>query len=81
MGIAGDLLVIFNCVPVNGSWDPAVRVVAHCVDLRAAIGAWGNQNAVVDIVILFLPLPIVWGMRLNRGEKARMGGVLLVGCL
>lgn len=60
-------LFIFICVPVEKLWYPDLP--GYCID---QVGTWiANAAATIlsDLVILLLPIPQVWRLRLRREEK------------
>ena len=78
-GIAADLLTIFACVPVKGSWDPTIR--PSCINLGLWIIIHGSQNVVTDFVLLCLPMPLVWKMHMRISRKLQVSAIFILGGL
>ncbi|KAL8659359.1 MAG: hypothetical protein Q9226_000479 [Calogaya cf. arnoldii] len=68
----------FACTPVAYIWDTTIRG-RHCINLIALARFTCITGFVTDILILTLPIPIVWGMHLNRSKKIAVSGVFLLG--
>lgn len=74
----GNLLQVFLlCRPFARSYDPTVP--GECGDQVASFIAIGAFNIISDIVILGLPLPTVWSLKMTTAAKLGLTGVFLVG--
>ena len=72
-------ITILACKPVRGYWDHSIH--AKCTDqLNQIIGA-AIQNVVTDIVILCLPLPILWKLKMTMERKLQLTGLFALGGL
>ncbi|OCL04253.1 hypothetical protein AOQ84DRAFT_380783 [Glonium stellatum] len=56
------------CKPVQFSWDKKI-VGGTCGDIGTAELAAAAFNLVLDVLIVLLPLPVVWRLRLPREKK------------
>ena len=57
--LSAAMVNLLQCLPINGVWDPAVKL--HCVDLDTELVIVSSIKVVTDFfVLLFLPMPIVW---------------------
>ena len=74
-------ILIFQCVPISGAWDPAVHIRAKCVPLNDIFTAFGSLNVVTDIITLSLPLPLIWQLQINKVQKFQLFGTFLLGYL
>ena len=77
--IAGILVVIFQCHPINAAWDLAIR--GNCINLPLAAIGVGGINCAVDIITLCLPIPLVWQLQMKRKWKIQLIGIFLLGGL
>lgn len=71
--------VVFFCIPVQKGWNNSLP--GHCSDpavLAYLTGAW---NIVVDVYVLAVPVPLVWGLQMGKSKKARLVAVFGVGIL
>lgn len=67
------ITLLFGCTPITKYWkhdEPG-----HCINLVQADYAYGSMNVVSDVLLFLLPLPMVWQLRLSRGDKL---GLVLV---
>jgi hypothetical protein len=73
------LAAIFSCTPVSGFWDfslPSQCISGHYYYLGVAI-----PNIVTDIVLLIIPLPYIWKLRINGLQKVAVSGIFVLGGL
>ena len=68
-GIALTLLNIFQCHPVGAAFASIIPAGEHCTDIITLYLSSAPVNIVTDLALLFLPMPILTGMRLPRNEK------------
>ncbi|KAK4939336.1 hypothetical protein LTR66_015014, partial [Elasticomyces elasticus] len=68
-GIALTLLNIFQCRSVGAAFMTPVPKDAHCTDIVTIYLSSAPVNIITDLAILFLPMPILTGMRLPRKQK------------
>jgi hypothetical protein len=74
-----SFLFIFICVPVDKLWKPDIP--GRCID---QLGVWlANCSATIfsDILILCLPMPQIWTLRLKKVEKVGLTLVFSLGFL
>lgn len=71
----------FTCVPIQGLWD--MSIPATCDSLGPSAQQYLNSggNIVTDVIILVLPLPVVWRLKLPRNQKLVLVGVFSLGFL
>lgn len=68
-GLVLTCLNIFQCRPVRAAFDDTVQSGAMCIDIVILYLASAPVNIITDLAILFLPMPILTGLRLPRNEK------------
>lgn len=68
-GIALTFLNIFQCRPVGAAFQDPVNPGAKCIDIVTLFLSSAPVNIVTDLALLFLPMPILTGMKLPRNEK------------
>ncbi|KAI1875018.1 hypothetical protein JX265_003703 [Neoarthrinium moseri] len=69
--------IIFFCIPVQKAWDNSIE--GRCsspAPLSYLSGVW---NSLVDIYVLVLPIPLVWGLHMGPRRKLRLAAVFSVG--
>ncbi|MCJ1270110.1 hypothetical protein MMC22_010004 [Lobaria immixta] len=65
------------CRPFKYNWDPTLNHT--CGNRIASYIASGGLNLVTDIMVLSLPVPMVWALRIPRRNKIILFGVFGVG--
>lgn len=68
-GLALTFLNIFQCRPVVAVFAATVPASATCTDIVALYLASAPVNIITDLAILFLPMPILTGLRLPLKQK------------
>jgi hypothetical protein len=69
VGLALTLFNIFQCRPVAAGYEYPQPDNAKCTDIVTLYLSSAPVNIITDIAILFLPIPILTGMRLPRKQK------------
>ena len=77
--ISATLVAINQCTPIAGFWDRSLE--ARCINSYAWILAEGAVTILADIVLLVIPMPMVWQLKLPKRQKAALMGVFLLGGL
>ncbi|RDW58690.1 hypothetical protein BP6252_13166 [Coleophoma cylindrospora] len=74
--------IIFSCIPISATWDPAAAPNAKCFS-RTTFTDIGLFNSIVniftDVIFACLPIPIVWNLQLNTRTRVTLVGVLSLG--
>ena len=68
-GIVLTFVNIFQCRPVGAAFDDPILPTATCIDIVTLYLSSAPVNIITDLALLFLPMPILTGMRLPRNEK------------
>jgi len=68
-GLALTLYTIFQCTPVAAGYQYPTPSTAQCTDIVTLYLSSAPVNIITDLAILFLPMPILTGMRLPRKQK------------
>ena len=74
--IAVVLVEIFQCIPVHALWDFGP---GRCINLKGFFIGTGVLNTITDAIILVLPLPLIWTLRIDRTQRLALSGVFLLG--
>ncbi|KAI0013030.1 hypothetical protein F4779DRAFT_565232 [Xylariaceae sp. FL0662B] len=77
VNIALLLAIIFFCIPVQKAWDNSIE--GKCTSPAPVSYFTGVWNAVVDIYVLVLPIPLLWGLNMGPRRKLRLGAVFGIG--
>lgn len=68
-GLALTFLSIFQCRPVAAGYLYPSPPTAKCTDIVTLYLSSAPLNIITDVALLFLPMPILTGMRLPRKQK------------
>ena len=68
---------IFQCTPIATAWIPTPQT--RCVNFFILVIVSGVINIVTDFIILALPVPILWNLKVNRVKKWELTWIFLVG--
>ena len=68
---------IFQCVPIEAAWNPAVE--GHCINLSTVLVVGASMDIVTDFVILLLPMPQLWCLQVSTKQKIQLTGIFLLG--
>lgn len=78
-GLGAVLQVFLICRPFAATYDP--RIPGVCGSQVASFIATGSFNVVTDILILGLPIPTVWSLKMSVRAKLGLTGVFMIGLL
>jgi fucose permease len=78
-GTALTILNIAQCRPVAAVFDTVVPPGAKCTDVLTLFLSSAPVNIITDLAILFLPMPVLTGMRLPRKQKQVLVFVFALG--
>lgn len=59
--------LLFTCRPIAYNWDPSID--GTCGNLKALEISSGVFNMLVDVWVVFLPLPVIWKLQMSRQKK------------
>ena len=76
--IAYILVAIFQCVPIRASWDTSIH--GTCLNLGDQFFVGGITNALIDVIILILPVPLVWRLQVSVTKRWLIFGTFTLGC-
>lgn len=51
----------------------------HCGDQIALYMTGGIFNLILDVTVVVLPMPMLWGLQMPRGKKVALTGVFGLG--
>lgn len=77
--LIAEIIKIRMCDPIPSYWEGTPG--RHCFDQSAALLADSIISVVSDLIILILPLPLTWSLRMSRNKKLRVIGILSAGGL
>lgn len=71
--------VIFNCIPVQAAWDITLLPEARCIEVRSIYLGGSVPNVVLDIIVVFMPIPYVWRLHAPLGQRLVLAGMFVLG--
>lgn len=72
---------IFQCRPLTAAFDPEAVFTDRCINLQAYYLGLTALNLGLDLVILFLPLQMIWQLKLPMKQKLALSGIFSIGIL
>ena len=72
---------IFQSIPVGCQWDPSAVENCKSFDILSYFRYLSLPSIITDIVMLVLPMPMIWQLRLSRSQKIGLTGVFLTGSM
>ncbi|KAH7131840.1 hypothetical protein B0J11DRAFT_599848 [Dendryphion nanum] len=76
--VAGVFVSLFGCSPMAYAWDPTIPG-GRCIDKSTYYVVHGWLNAVTDLAILVIPLPVVWKLQLTVYQKITLTCLFVLG--
>lgn len=70
-------LKIFVCNPIRTTWDPDVE--GKCLNEYVLFSIDTSLSILTDLIILLLPIPLVWSLRVTTKKKLRTIALLGAG--
>ncbi|KAK2033711.1 integral membrane protein [Colletotrichum zoysiae] len=77
--IAAFLAVVFQCRPIEASWNKSVP--GKCINEFALAITTGTLTVLTDIIIVGLPFHIFLGLKMDRKKKNGVMGVFALGII
>ncbi|KAI5840097.1 hypothetical protein DFP73DRAFT_197025 [Morchella snyderi] len=68
----------FQCSPINYIWDKSIEG-GKCIDTKAFFISSAALNIVSDFVVLLLPIPMVWKLKINMKKKIALISLFSLG--
>ncbi|CAG8953055.1 hypothetical protein HYFRA_00003249 [Hymenoscyphus fraxineus] len=77
--IGGGTAALLSCVPLQKLWNPAVP--GTCIKTRTLYIGAAIPNVITDFVILIMPLPYVWHLKISRQKRIGLSLTFIFGGL
>ncbi|WKT53965.1 hypothetical protein QSH57_004549 [Fusarium oxysporum f. sp. vasinfectum] len=74
--VSGFFIKVFICWPISAYWKGETD---KCLDQSAIITADAIISVISDLVILLLPTPLTWSLKLSTRKRLRVIGILCAG--
>ncbi|PHH82575.1 hypothetical protein CDD83_3224 [Cordyceps sp. RAO-2017] len=80
--LACFLALLFECrLRFWAAWGSALDIVQNCDDTFAFVYAVCLSDFIVDVLIILIPIPLVWRLKVSRRKKLAMIAVFLLGAV
>ena len=67
------------CQPISYRWDRMVGGSGFCGDQKSLDLFIGIFNLLLDVTVVVMPMPVLWGLKLAVGKKVMLSGMFGVG--
>ena len=72
---------LFQCDPFKAAFEVELLFTDQCIDLQAFYWGITAANLTLDVILLYLPLHMVWGLQLPKRQKIALSGIFTLGGL
>ncbi|KAJ8106144.1 hypothetical protein ONZ43_g7161 [Nemania bipapillata] len=79
-GISEVIVAIAQCQPIAFQWDKTIEG-GKCIDQLAYYRWVSVPNVIHDVVMLIMPLPVVWILKIDLRQKLALSAVFLIGSI
>ncbi|GAQ08679.1 hypothetical protein ALT_6000 [Aspergillus lentulus] len=79
--VATFLITMLHCVPIASNWDPVSYPNAKCINFANFVTGTACVAIFTDVLVLILPAWIVYNLKIARGQKLMLIGILSLGCI
>lgn len=76
-GVAFVILFMTRCDPIYQQWNP--QPGGSCRDLVVQELPSVSLNVIIDIIIVFMPLPVLWSLQLALRSKLVVSIIFSIG--
>ncbi|KAL5335747.1 hypothetical protein BJX70DRAFT_374383 [Aspergillus crustosus] len=78
--IAFFFATLFQCgVNWDWNWAPIGFFLTQCTDTLNMLTVFCGTDLLTDFIIMFMPVPIIWGLRMSVRKKIGVTSVFMVG--
>lgn len=71
------VLMFFLCTPFRYLWDKTIQ--GTCINLPAAWLSVSIINMILDLIIIAMPMPMLWNLRMPVSKKIAVSGIFSLG--
>ncbi|KAJ8128577.1 hypothetical protein O1611_g5060 [Lasiodiplodia mahajangana] len=74
------IAVLFTCkTNFAAIWGPTVNLYTICIKTLAKLEAICLTDFFADVIIIILPIPLIWHLKLSKGRKIGISAIFLLG--
>lgn len=78
-GISETLVSVFQCKPVAYQWNKELH--GKCIDQLSYYRWVSVPNVIHDVVMLVIPAPVVWKLKIDIRQKLALSAVFFIGSM
>ena len=67
------------CQPLSYTWNESIP--GHCGDILAGYVFSAIINVILDVAVIFLPMPVLWKLQMRLSKKVLIFGVFGLGTM
>ncbi|OQD63449.1 hypothetical protein PENPOL_c009G00213 [Penicillium polonicum] len=71
------LATTFQCTPIDAAWEAAPN--ARCFTQWKFFTGTAAPSAILDLIILLIPLPLLWSLHMTKAKKVMLIGLFICG--
>ncbi|PLB55928.1 hypothetical protein P170DRAFT_433400, partial [Aspergillus steynii IBT 23096] len=79
-GIMVILTAFLLCRPLAFNWDQTIPG-GHCANQKATFIAVGVLDLATDVCVFVLPLPMIYNLKVSKGNRVALFGIFGLGIL
>ena len=79
-GVSAVIADCLICRPITYRWAPSM-VNGSCGDQKSFDLYVAVMNLLLDVELVILPMPIVWGLKMARCKKTALSGIFGIGVM
>ncbi|KAF2790860.1 hypothetical protein K505DRAFT_364341 [Melanomma pulvis-pyrius CBS 109.77] len=80
-GIAGVVTSLASCQPFSARYQSPEYADQHCINTLAYWRWISLPNILTDVIMLVLPLPILWGLRMSKKDRVALILIFVTGSI
>ncbi|KAI9811260.1 MAG: hypothetical protein M1832_000939 [Thelocarpon impressellum] len=77
VGGASNLVAIFPCTPIRAFWIRDIQ--RRCINVYRWAMTEAALTILTDILLLIMPMPLVWKLRISLRQKFAVSGIFILG--
>ncbi|KAI9681158.1 MAG: hypothetical protein M1817_002440 [Caeruleum heppii] len=78
--VSTAFVTMLNCIPIRAAWDKTIPN-ARCLDPRTIYKGVAATSIVTDAIVLVIPLPLIWRLRIHTHQKTALSFIFGIASL
>lgn len=72
------LQTLLECLPIAANFRSAPLPGDRCIPYQAHLLSLAIPNIILDWALLFLPMPVIWNLKMSLVQKTEVTAVILI---